>query len=114
MISNMIANEHTAEAEEKRQFEIDYVKNATAEMASLLSRISDRETKKKVEKVYDAINSSPVKSHPNVSSLESQILVAITELRNSISETENKTVQNQADALLTIVNERNRQLKLCN
>ncbi len=114
LISNMIANEHTAEAEEKRQFEIDYVKNATAEMASLLSRISDRETKKKVEKVYDAINSSPVKSHPNVSSLESQILVAITELRNSISETENKTVQNQADALLTIVNERNRQLKLCN
>lgn len=112
LISNMIANEHTAEAEEKRQFEIDYVKNATAEMASLLSGIGDWETKKKVEKAYDAINSSPVKSHPNVSSLESQILIAITELRNSSGETENKAVQNQADALLTMVNERNRQLKL--
>jgi hypothetical protein len=113
-ISNMMANEYTAEAEEKRQYEITYVKNATAEMASLLSGISDRETKKKVEKVYDAINASPVKSHPNVSSLESQILVAITELRNSIGETKSKTVQNQADALLTMVNERNRQLKLVN
>lgn len=112
LISNMIANEHTAEAEEKRQFEIDYIKNATAEMASLLSGITDRETKKRVEKVYDAINASAVKSHPKVLSLESQILVAITELRNSISETENKAVQNQADALLTMVNERNRQLKL--
>lgn len=112
LISNMIANERTAGAEEKRQFEIDYVKNATAEMASLLSGISDRETMRKVEKVYDTINSSPVKSHSNVSSLESQILVAITELKKSISDTENKAVQNQADALLSMVNERNRQLKL--
>lgn len=111
-ISNMMANEYTTEAEEKRQYEIKYVKNATAEMTSLLSGISDRETKKKVEKVYDAINSSPVKSHPNVSSLESQILVAIKELRNSIGETENIAVKNHADALLTMVNERNRQLKL--
>jgi hypothetical protein len=111
-ISNMMANEYTAEAEEKREYEIKYVKNATAEMASLLGGISDRETKKKVEKVYDAINSSPVKSHPNVSSLESQILVAISGLRNSIGTTENDAVQNQANALLTMVNERNRQLKL--
>ena len=45
--------------------------------------------------------------------LESQILFAITELRSSISETENnKAVQNQADALLTMVDELNRQLKL--
>ena len=47
----MIANEHTAEAEENRQFEIDYVKNATAEMASLLSGISDRRPRRKLKSV---------------------------------------------------------------
>ena len=114
LISNMMANEYTADSEEKRQYEIDYVKNAATAMASILSGVSDQETKKRVEKVYDAINSSPVKSHPNVSFLESQILVSISDLKNSIGETENRTAQNKADSLLMMVNERNRQLRLVN
>lgn len=113
-LSNMQANEHTAEAEEKRQPQIEYVKNATAEMAAMLDSVSDRETKKKIEKVYDAINSSPVRSHANVASLESRIIIAISDLRAGMNTAERSAVQNQADALLTMVNERNRQLRLVN
>lgn len=114
LISNMIANERTAEAEEKRQYEIDYVKKAAAEIASIMNGISDRDTKRKVEKVYDAINASPVKSHTNLLSLESQILVAIANLRSVIGTNNKETIISQSDALLTMINERNRQLKLYN
>ena len=75
LISNMIANEHTADAEEKRQYQIDYVKNASAELKSLLDSISDKEAKKEVERVYDALYSSPVKSHPSLAQTESQVLM---------------------------------------
>jgi len=112
LISNMISNELTAEAEEKRQYEIDYVKKGAAEIASIVNGINDRDTKRKVEKVYDAINASPVKSNPNLLSLESQILVAITNLRGVIGGNDKKAIISQSEALLTMINERNRQLKL--
>jgi len=114
LIFNMIANERTAEAEEKRQYEIDYVKKAAGEIASIMNGINDRDTKRKVEKVYDAINASPVKSHPNLLPLESQVLVAITNLRGVIGTNNKENIISQSDALLTMINERNRQLKLFN
>ena len=86
LIANMIANEHTADAEEKRQYQIDYVKQASADLKSILENVSDKEINKSIEKVYDAIYSSPVKSHPNLAQTESQILVSINELKCVISD----------------------------
>jgi hypothetical protein len=60
LITYMIANEHTADAEEKRQGQIAYVKNASAKLKTLLENISDKEAKKKVERLYDTLYSSPV------------------------------------------------------
>ena len=112
LISNIIANEHTAEAEEKRQYQIDYVKNAKAEMSSILNAIKDSDVKKKPQKVYDAINASPVKSYPSLSSLETQILIAITIMKKTISDNNKEEIILQSETLLTMVNERNRQLRL--
>jgi signal transduction histidine kinase len=114
LISNMIANEHTADAEEKRQYQIEYVKNASAELKGLLETVSDKDAKKKVEKVYDALYSSPVKSHPNLAQMESQILISVNELRGVVSLGEKEKIITLADSLLIAVNERNRQLKMFN
>ena len=111
LMSNMIANEHTAEAEDKRQYEIDYVKKAAAELALIMRGISDGATRRKVEKVHDAISTSPVKSHPSVLSLETQLLAGIADLRGVIRANKRETIIEQSDSLLTIINERNRQLK---
>jgi len=111
MMSNMIANERTAEAEEKRQYEIDYVKKAAAELASIMSGISDGDTRREIEKVHDAISTSPVKSHPSVLSLETQLLAGIAILRSVIRANKRESIIAQSDTLLTMINERNRQLK---
>jgi hypothetical protein len=114
LLSNMIANERTAKSEEKRQPQIEYVKNAAAKVKNLLEIVNDKEVKKQIEKVYDAIYSSPVKSHPNLAQTESQILMYINELSDAVSVGNKDNILTLADTLLITVNERNRQLKLFN
>jgi len=114
LIANLIANERTADAEEKRQYQIDYVKQASADLKGILENVSDKEAKKSIEKVYDALCSSPVKSHLNLAQTESQILVSINELRSVVSDGDKDAIIVLANSLLIAVNERNRQLRLLN
>ena len=111
LIINMIANERTADAEEKRQYEISYVKNASAQLKGLLDSVDDKEAKRKVERVYDAVYSSPVKSHANLAQMESRILQSINELEDAIGVGSNEKIISLANSLLAAVNERNMRLK---
>ena len=114
LVANLIANEHTADAEEKHQHQIDYVKQASADLKGMMDSVSDKDAKKKVEKIYDAVYSSPVKSHPNLAQAESQILILINELRGAILSGNKDVIITMADSLLIEVNERNRQLQMLN
>jgi uncharacterized membrane protein len=110
LVPNMIANEYTADAEKTGQSQVDYVKQASAELKGLLEQITDKDAKKKVEKVYDALYSSPVKSHPDLAQTESQILMTIGTLKNAIANGEKENIISLSEFLLAAVNERNRQL----
>jgi signal transduction histidine kinase len=110
-IANMIAKEHTADAEEKRQYEIAYVKDASAKLKGIMENISDKEAKKKVERVYDAVYSSPVKSHPNLGQTEFNILQSINELEDFASKENKDAIVQLSNSLLSMVNERNMRLK---
>lgn len=112
LIANMLANEHTADAEEKRQVEIDYVKRASAELAALLRGIEDKEIARKIERVYDELRTSPVKSHSSIASIESQILSGINDLRSAVSGGDKQSIFGKATHLLTLVETRNRELRL--
>lgn len=114
LIFNMIANENTASVEGKRQYQIEYVKKASAELNVLLDAIGDKEANKIVEKVYDAIYSSPVKTHSNLAQIEAQILVSINSFKNAVYDGDKVQMNLLADALLISINERNRQLKILN
>ncbi|MCL2222610.1 MAG: hypothetical protein FWC20_09990 [Oscillospiraceae bacterium] len=114
LIANLIANEKTADAEEKRQYEIAYVKNASVKLKNMLDNIDDKSTKKQVEKVYDAVNSSPVKSHSSLSQLENDILQSISELEDVVEAENNDGAVSLAKSLLSTVNERNMRLKSLN
>jgi len=111
LISNMIANEHTAEAIEKREHEIFYIKNAAAQLKKLLNIVTDREIKKNIERVYDVFYSSPVKSHPNVAQIEDNIARTINELEEAVMTKNKEKIISLSSSLLAAVSERNMLLK---
>lgn len=111
LVSYMIANERTADAEEKRQYQIAYVKDASAKLKNLLESISDKEAKKKVERVYDTLYSSPVKSHPDLAQMENSILASIYKLEDTVFSGDKQSIMSLANSLLSLVNERNSLLK---
>ena len=111
LVSNLIANERTANAQEKQQKHIDYVKKASVKMKELLDKTQDIEAKKKVEKVYDAIYSSPVKSHPNLEQIEEKIISSINELESVVLAGNKDSIILLADSLLSAINDRNLKLK---
>ena len=114
LVSNMIANEHTGDAEEVRQTQLAYVKDASLKLKLLLGRVDDKETKEKVESVYDAVHSSSIKTHPSLSHLESSIYHSINQLENAILSGNKEAIMSTADYLLAMVNERNARLKAQN
>ena len=111
-ISHMIANEHTADVEETRQYQIDYVKSASAKVKGIMESVSNKDLRKRVERVYDALSTSPVKSHPNLAQMESQVLLSINELSGAVSADEKEKIIALTDSLLVLANERNRQLRM--
>ena len=111
LVSHMLSNEYTAEAEEKRQYQIAYVKDASAKVKSLLEKIDDKEAKKAVERVYDAIYSSPVKSHPDLAQKEEQIFQSVNNLERTVESGNKEDIIAMARYLLSSINERNSLLK---
>ena len=111
LVSHMLANEYTANAEEKRQSQIAYVKDTSAKVKTLLESISDKDAKRAVEQVYDAIYSSPVKSHPNLAQKETQIFQSINDLERTVTTGSKEEIFSVANSLLFLINERNNLLK---
>jgi len=114
LLSNLIANERTADAEEKRQDEIAYVKNASMKLKVLLENTNPKTVNKSIEKVYDAVCSSPVKSHPNLAQLEISIMDSINILEDNIEAGNEDNAKSVANSMLKAVNERNAKLKSLN
>lgn len=56
----MIANEYTADNIERHELELQYVKNCSAQLKGIMNQVADKNIKKKVEKAYDTLHSSPV------------------------------------------------------
>lgn len=63
LISHMIANEYTADNIERHELELQYVKNCSAQLKGIMNQVADKNIKKKVEKAYDTLHSSPVRSN---------------------------------------------------
>jgi hypothetical protein len=110
----LIANEKTGEAEEIRAPMLAYVKNATARLQIAIESIEDDDVAKAVGTVYDAVSTSPVKSHPDLAEIEYSIFQGIEAIETAIEEKNNEGVIDLANNLLTKVKERNTMLKQYN
>ena len=114
LFGNMIADEHTAKSVEKHEAELIYVKESCSMLKAIMSDISDKQLYRKVEKAYDLIQSSPVKSATNVLSLESQVISEIDNLGLAVRNDDATAISASADKILRLANERNRFLRLSN
>jgi hypothetical protein len=114
LISHMIANENTADAVKKQLYQIDFIKNASVKIKSMINRINDKGIKKKIEKLYDDFQSSPVKSHPDLAQIESRILAYINGLDDAISIGNKESMNSLIDSLLAAISERNSLLRNLN
>lgn len=113
-ISNVMANDATAESVERQELEVGYLKEASATLKALMEQITDKAANKKIERVYDLVRSSPSRSNSQVAVLEAQIIGELGNLQGLAAKGDPEEIGICADKIYRLANERNRQLKLSN
>ena len=98
LISNMIANEQTETAIESHNKELCYVKTASVRMRSI------------IEKVYDVLRCSPVKSSSAANEIEQRVFKELDSLERAVSMGDEEGINTSAETLYALVVERNHRL----
>ncbi len=111
-VSNLIANEQTIEDEQQREKDIIYIKMAIGEMNNVLQQAQDIKVRKNIEKVYDAVKSSQVKTYPALAEIERDIIKAINRLKIAVVQNAEEDINMLSEQILTLVKERNQKIKL--
>lgn len=114
LLINLLSNEHTAEQEKRRMIELVYVKEAAADLKSLIDIPKDKALRKKIEEAFDLISTSPAKSSPNVKSLEENIIQEINDLSNFDPEKETAEMFKSVEMIISMATKRNTKLQLEN
>ncbi len=111
LISNMIANEHTADSIERHEMELQYVKESSAMLKGIMEMASDKVLKKKIEKAYDLLHSSQVKSSGAVRDYEVTVMDLIEVLEQNVARNDVAAANTTLDKIMKNANERNRRLR---
>ena len=111
LISNMIANEHTADSIERHEMELRYVKESSAMLKGIMEMASDKALKKKIEKAYDLLHSSQVKSSGAVRDYEVTVMDLIEVLEQHVARNDVAAANTTLDKIMKNANERNRRLR---
>lgn len=111
LISNMIANEHTADSIERHEMELQYVKESSAMLKGIMEMASDKALKKKIEKAYDLLHSSQVKSSGAVRDYEVTVMDLIEVLEQHVARNDVAAANTTLDKIMKNANERNRRLR---
>lgn len=114
LISNLIANEYTADSSERHEMELQYIRDASSRLKGIMDSISDKQLRKKVERLYDLLHSSPAKSNNSVRDYELTVLELIDKLEGNISRNEIPAAEANISKIEKNAGERNRRLKYGN
>ena len=114
LISHMIANESTADSIERHEMELRYVRDASSKLKGIMDSISDKQLRKKVEKLYDLLHSSPAKSNNSVRDYELTVLELIDALEGNIDRNDIPAAETTISKIERNASERNRRLKYGN
>lgn len=111
LLTNLIANEYTADNVARHETEVAYIKNIAAELKALVGKASDKQANKEIEKAYDAVHASPAKSSIAVDEIEKRIDCVVFELRNAVKQDDTAQIAVIAQEIVELTEERNRKLK---
>ena len=114
IISHIIANEYTADNIERHELELQYVKNCSAQLKGIMNQVEDKIIKKKVEKAYDTLHSSPVRSNNTARDYELTVMDLIEVLEQNIERNDLIAASTTLDKILKNADERNRRVRLGN
>ena len=114
LISNLIANENTADSVERHEDEVAFIKTAASRVKALVGKAKDKKANKEIERVYDLIHSSPTKSTSEVHRLESSVMNQIADLEDAVQSGEADSIIAAAGEIVSTMEERNRKLRLAN
>lgn len=114
LLSHMIANENTADSIERHEVELKFVKESSAKLKFLIDNTQDPTLKKSIEKAYDVIHASQVKSNIAVRNIELDVMKLIETLISQVKSGATEQAQSTVSQIVFSVNERNTQLKLMN
>lgn len=109
---NMLHDEHTADNEQRRRLEINFIKTASIKVKSIMDQVPSGELKNRVEKLYDLIHSSPSKSNPSVRELENSVMMLLNELSINLEESDTDEVNKIINKIHFTMEERNRIVSL--
>lgn len=112
LVTNLLANEHTADHIQHQEAESAYIKTAASRVYRLMNKLDSTKANKEIEKAYDLLHSSPIKSTPSVSIIEKDIIHQISRLEDAVSSRNDMTTIIVARELIAMAEERNRVLKL--
>ncbi len=114
LLCNLLLNDNTANNEKKRALEVSFIKTASSKAKILMDFVEDLNIKKKLEKIYDLIHTSPSKSYSSVKEYENNVITLLNELNGFLQENN----YNEANKIIAKIQfnmeERNRIVMLCN
>lgn len=105
------ANEDTAEQDELRNIEREYVREGSSRLKGLMGQTADRNAYRKIERAYDLIQSSPVKSSDSVMEQELEVIRLIGKLERKMAEENKEECEQILDQIMAAAGTRNRLLK---
>ena len=111
LLSNMLANENTAESIERHEVELQYVKRSSAMLKGIMDMTDNKTMKKNIEKAYDLLHSSQVKSDNSVYDYEVMVMDLIETLENNVSKNDDEAANAVLEKIIKNANERNRRLR---
>lgn len=114
LLVHLLANEYTADQEERREEELKYVKNVSARLKLLLSTVKDNSLQKKIGEAYDLISTSPAKSSPSVQALECSIMDEVADLEKMNPDTDAVNMMRSVEMIVSLAEKRNTKLGLEN
>ena len=107
-----VAIEAVSSIDEKIKTKTFFIKSLTADAESLMMRTSDDAIKAECRKVAEALRYSDPMSSDALSSVESQITIAFSNLSEAVSAGDKEKVVSHSKEVLILIDDRNRKCKL--
>lgn len=114
LLTVLAANEQTAKSVAKHEAEVAYIKNVATELKALQDKASDKKANKALERAYDEVHASPVKSAPAAAQLEQRIYQTVTALKEAVKQDNAEQIIAIAGEITELTEERNRALRQMN